>query len=316
MRKCLSILMAMGICYAGLNAQTVVEMTILKDAKAAELSALEGQLTDLTGKVDALKAEVADLTDKITPYPRWDIGGRGNVGFNVTNFNDWLSKASSTTKAISIGFAGNGYVNLNQKKYFWRNNLNLALGWQKFDDADDPNEDNKAFQVTSDAFNVTTLYGYKLSNTWALSTLAEYRSSLIDNLNNPGFLDVGAGATWTPIKDLVVVIHPLNYNFVFANKDFEYQSSLGTKIVADYKKEIVKGIKWTSNLSAFMSYQGIGLSNWTWINGLTTSMKGFGIGLDVGLRSNRQEAEAAGRTTNPLQTYWVLGLTYALAKKN
>ncbi len=304
------------VCFSfGLTqAQTTEELTVLKEAKAAELTTLEAQLKDLTGQVDALKTEVADLTDKITPYPRWDIGARGNIGFNISNYSDWLSKESPNTNAVSIGFTGNGYANLDQKKYFWRNNLNLALGWQKFDDEDDPNDDNKDFKVTSDAFNVTTLFGYKLSDKWALSTLAEYRSSLIDNFNNPGYLDVGAGATWTPIKDLVVVIHPLNYNFVFADSGFDYQSSFGTKVVADYKREIVKGINWTSNLSAFMSYKGSDLSNWTWINGLTTSVKGFGIGLDVGLRSNRQEAEAAGRTNNPLQTYWVLGLTYAIGK--
>lgn len=296
------------------QAQTTEELTALKETKAAELTTLEAQLKDLTATVDALKTEVADLTDKITPYPRWDIGARGNLGFNISNFSDWLSKEASNTNAISIGFTGNGYANLDQKKYFWRNNLNLALGWQKFDDEDDPNDDNKEFKVTSDAFNVTTLFGYKLSDKWALSTLAEYRSSLIDNFNNPGYLDVGAGATWTPIKDLVVVIHPLNYNFVFADSGFDYQSSFGTKIVADYKREIVKGINWTSNLSAFMSYKGIDLSNWTWINGLTTTVKGFGVGLDIGLRSNRQEAEAAGLSNNPLQTYWVLGLTYALGK--
>ncbi|HSF88315.1 MAG TPA: DUF3078 domain-containing protein [Saprospiraceae bacterium] len=296
------------------QAQTTEELTALKETKAAELTTLEAQLKDLTATVDALKTEVADLTDKITPYPRWDIGARGNLGFNISNFSDWLSKEASNTNAISIGFTGNGYANLDQKKYFWRNNLNLALGWQKFDDEDDPNDDNKEFKVTSDAFNVTTLFGYKLSDKWALSTLAEYRSSLIDNFNNPGYLDVGAGATWTPITDLVVVIHPLNYNFVFADSGFDYQSSFGTKIVADYKREIVKGINWTSNLSAFMSYKGIDLSNWTWINGLTTTVKGFGVGLDIGLRSNRQEAEAAGLSNNPLQTYWVLGLTYALGK--
>lgn len=310
------ILLLSIVCFSiGLTqAQTTDELTILKEAKAAELTTLEAQLKDLTSTVDALKTEVAALTDKITPYPRWDIGARGNIGFNISNFSDWLSKESSNTNAISIGFTGNGYANLDQKKYFWRNNLNVALGWQKFDDEDDPNDDNKEFKVTSDAFNVTTLFGYKLSDKWALSTLAEYRSSLIDNFNNPGYLDVGAGATWTPIKDLVVVIHPLNYNFVFSNTGFDYQSSFGTKIVADYKREIVKGINWTSNLSAFMSYKGSDLSNWTWINGLTTSVKGFGIGLDIGLRSNKQEAEAAGRTDNPLQTYWVLGLTYALGK--
>lgn len=297
-----------------LGAQTTEEMIALKEAKAAELTGLEAQLTDLTGKVEALKTEVADLTDKITPYPRWDIGARGNIGFNISQYSDWLSKESPNTNAVSIGFTGNAFANLDQKKYFWRNNLNVALGWQKFDDEDDPT-DSKDFKVTSDAFNVTSLYGYKLSKTWALSTLAEYRSSLLHNINNPGFLDIGVGATWTPITDLVVVIHPLNYNFVFSDGAFEYESSVGAKIVADYKKEIVKGLNWTSNLSAFVSYQGQNLSNWTWINGLTTSVKGFGIGLDFGLRGNKQEALAAGRTDNPLQTYWVLGLTYALGKK-
>ena len=34
-----------------------------------------------------------------------------------------------------------------------------------------------------------------------------------------GYLDAGVGATWTPVTDLVVVIHPLNYNFVFADND-------------------------------------------------------------------------------------------------
>ncbi len=314
MRNRIILLSIVCLSFGITHAQTAEELTILKDAKATELTSLEAQLKDLTGKVDALKTEVADLTEKITPYPRWDIGARGNLGFNVSSYSDWLSKELSNTNAASIGITGNGYANMDQKKYFWRNNLNLALGWQRFDDEANPNDDNKDFKVTSDAFNVTTLLGYKLSDKWALSTLAEYRSAVIDNFNNPGYLDVGAGATWTPIKDLVVVIHPLNYNFVFSNTGYDYQSSLGAKIIADYKREIVKGINWNSNLSTFMSYKGSDLSNWTWINGLTTSVKGFGIGLDVGLRSNKQEAEAAGRTDNPLQTYWVLGLTYALGK--
>jgi hypothetical protein len=37
------------------------------------------------------------------------------------------------------------------------------------------------------------------------------------NLNDPGYLDLGAGVTWTPIKDLIVVIHPLNYHFIFSS---------------------------------------------------------------------------------------------------
>ena len=99
--------------FAGM-AQTTEEMTAMKEAKAAELNTLEGQLKELTGRVDALKTEVADLTDKITPYPRWDIGALGNLGFNFSSFSDWFSKAQPNTTAFNIGFSGNGFANLQQ----------------------------------------------------------------------------------------------------------------------------------------------------------------------------------------------------------
>ena len=73
------------------------------------------------------------------------------------------------------------------------------------------------------------MYGRKLSEKWAVSGLLEYRTTLLNNFNDPGYLDLGVGFTWTPITDLVVVIHPLNYNFVFADDDTIFQSSLGSK---------------------------------------------------------------------------------------
>lgn len=297
------------------QAQTVEEMTAMREAKSAELTALEAQLKDITGKTDALKAEIAALNEQLTPYPRWDVGATGNLGFNFSNSDNWLSKSTPNTTAVTVGFAGGGFANLDQRKYFWRNKLDVALGWQRFDDRDDPT-DSKDYKITADALTLSSLFGYKLSKSWALSAYAEYRSSMFEGkLNNPGFLDLGAGVTWTPITDLVVIIHPLNYNFVFSDDAFDYKSSLGCKVVADYKRQITKGIAWKSNLSLFMSYEGSDLSNWTWTNGFTTAVRGFGVGLDFGLRGNKQEALAAGLTDNPLQTYWVLGLTYALGSK-
>jgi len=105
----------------------------------------------------------------------------------------------------------------------------------------------------------------------------------------------------------------LNYNFVFSTSEFDFKSSLGAKIVADYTKKITENIAWKSNLSAFMSYEGSDLSNWTWVNSFSTAYKGIGIGFDVGLRNNKQEALAASKTDNPLQSYWILGLSYALS---
>ncbi len=298
------------LCVASMKAQTQEELLSTKAAKEAELATLQPQLKDLSGKVDALNADIAVLKEQTTPYPRWNIGSLGNLGFSFSSFSDWLSKSSPNTTAITIGFTGTGFANLDQKKYFWRNSANLTLGWQKFDDRDDPT-DSKDFKVAADALSASSLFGYKLSEKWAVSALGEYRTSVLDNkFNNPGFLDLGAGATWTPIKDLVVVIHPLDYNFVFSTGAFDYKSSFGAKIVADYTKQITKGIAWKSNASGFFSYEGSDLSNWTWVNSFSTAIKNIGVGLDIGLRGNKQEALAAGKTDNPLQSYWIVGLSY------
>ena len=198
-----------AFCFA-MQAQTVEEMTNAKAAKEKELAALETQLADLTGKVGALKGEVAGLTDKLTPYPRWDVGALGSAGLNFSGFDSWFSKDKPNTKAVNIGFVANAFANLQQKKYFWRNGANLTLAWLKFDNVDEV-KDNGDFQVAADAFNFTSLFGFKLSEKFAISTLGEYRTSMLDGkFNNPGYLDIGAGATWTPVTDMVVVFHPLN----------------------------------------------------------------------------------------------------------
>ncbi len=307
--------MALLAFFFSAQTQTVEELQAQKATKEQQLNALSSQVKDLNGQVEALKAELAGLTDKLTPYPRWEVGALGTMGLNFSNFKNWLSKATPNTSATNIGLTLNGFANLQQKKYFWRNGGNLTLGWLKFDDKD-KDDDAGDFQVAADAFNLSSLFGYKLSEKFAISTLGEYRTSVLEGkFNNPGYLDLGAGATWTPLKDLVVVFHPLNYNIVFSDSDFDFQSSLGCKIVADYTRALTKGVAWKSNLSAFLSYKDSDLHNWTWVNGFSTAVKGIGVGLDIGLRSNKQEALAAEKTDNPLQVYWLLGLSYALSTK-
>lgn len=293
-------------------AQTTEELAAQKEAKAAELSTLEAQLAELQGKVDGLKSEIAVLTDKLTPYPRWEKRAFGTVGFNFTRFNDWFQKDQPNTSAATIAFTLNGIANLDQKKYFWRNAGTLNLSWLKFDDKDNP-DDEADFRVASDAFNLSSLFGYKLNKKIAISAMGEYRTAILDGkFNNPGFLDLGAGVTFTPIKNLVVVVHPGNYNFVFSDEGSDFNSSVGLKLVVDYAQKLPKGIAWKTNFSSFISYEDVReLTNWTWVNGFSTAVKGLGIGVDVGIRQSKQEAKAREIGGNPLQLYYVLGLSYS-----
>ena len=80
-----------------------------------------------------------------------------------------------------------------------------------------------------------------------------------------------------------------------------------------------------------MSYKDSNLSNWTWINSLSyTVWKGIGLGFELGLRDNKQEAVnyALGNyetlpvqlpenepnfdnVDNDLQVYTTFGLSYS-----
>ncbi|WP_417858003.1 DUF3078 domain-containing protein, partial [Xanthomarina gelatinilytica] len=260
---------------------------------------------------------------QIDTYPGWKFGAFGTIGASFSNFNNWYAQGSPNNSAGNISITVNPHAKLDTDKYFWYNTANINLSWVKFDDKDDPNDDD-SFRESSDVFNVTSLFGYKITKSLAASTLAEYRTTIIKNFNDPGYLDLGVGITWTPIENLVVVVHPLNYNFVFADNDAIFESSLGAKVVANYNRSF-GGLKFNSNLSAFMSYEDSDLSNWTWINSLSyTVWKGIGLGFELGLRDSKQEAlnYALGQwdgtgtapdfdnVDNAVQVYTTFGLSY------
>lgn len=284
---------------------------------------LKKELGEKKASISALEKEAAAIQSKIDNLPGWKIGAFGTIGGNISGFSDWFTQNAPNNSTGQINFTVNGYANLLREKDFWRNSGTLNLGWVKFDDEDDPT-DSDDFEASTDVFNISSLYGYKVNKTLAVSALGEYRTTFLENFNDPGYLDVGIGGTWTPVKELVVVVHPLNYNFVFSDGDSEFESSLGAKVVADYTRKIGP-VSFKSNFSGFLSYEDTDLSNWQWTNGLAyTLWKKIGVGFDASLRGNKQEAfnfalangdlpEDAdiSDTDNQIQVFWNVGLSYS-----
>ncbi|SHI42096.1 DUF3078 domain-containing protein [Algibacter luteus] len=295
------------ISVVSLNAQTKEELQAQKAEKQAIADAAQGEANALQAQIDAL--------------PGWRKGAFGTIGGSLSNFNNWYSQGAPNNASGNIGFTVNAFANLIEDKFFWRNSLTTNLNWVKLDNKDNPADDD-SFNPTTDVFNISSLYGRNIAKNLAVSGLAEYRTTLLDNFNDPGYLDVGVGATWTPIANLIVVVHPLNYNFVFADGDSVFESSLGAKIVADYTRQI-GAVNFKTNLSAFQSYKSGDYSNWTWSNSFGyTLWKMIGVGFDFGLRSNKQEAlnysintlgntgETFDSVDNDLQSYYTFGLSY------
>ncbi|MDB4273698.1 DUF3078 domain-containing protein [Algibacter sp.] len=302
------LLFALLIGMVSMNAQTKEELQTQKSEKQAIADAAQAEANALQTQIDAL--------------PGWKKGAFGTIGGSLSNFSNWYAQDKPNNASGNIGFTVNAFANLIEEKFFWRNSLTTNLNWVKLDDKDNGSDLDNKFEPTTDVFNISSLYGRNIAKNIAVSALAEYRTTLLTNFNDPGYLDVGVGFTWTPIENLIVVVHPLNYNFVFADSNSVFESSLGAKIVADYTRQI-GAVNFKTNLSAFQSYKSSDFSNWTWSNSFSyTLWKMIGVGFDFGLRSNKQEAlnyalaqVPASATSfddvdNDLQTYYTVGLSY------
>lgn len=288
----------------------------LRNEKAAK----KDSIAQIQKRVDAIQKQI----DK---FPGWKIGAFGTIGGSFSEFNHWYAQGTPNNSSAVIGITVNPFANFDGEQYFWYNQAQVNLGWVKFDDKDNPN-DNGSLREATDVFNVISLFGYNLSEKFAVSTLAEYRTTLLNNFNDPGYLDLGVGATWKPISGLVVVLNPFDYNFVFSSQESIFDSSFGAKILATYSKTIA-GFDIKSVLSTFQSYKSSNLSNWTWTNSFSYKLwKSIGLGFEFGLRDNKQEAlkyaydqwDSSGTNPEPtfdninndLQTYWLFGVTYKI----
>ena len=197
-------------------------------AEAQTKEELETQKSEKQAKADAFQAEADAIQAAIDALPGWRVGAFGTIGGSLSNFSNWYSQGTPNNSSGNIGFTVNAYANLIQEKFFWKNALTTNLNWVKLDDKDS-NLDDDSFSPTTDVFNLSSLYGKNINEKWAVSGLLEYRTTILNNFNDPGYLDLGVGFTWTPMKDFLVVLHPLNYNFVFSKGDTVFESSLGAK---------------------------------------------------------------------------------------
>ena len=284
------------------------------DAASAEAAAAQGQVDDLTKQINALSG--------------WMTGFTGLIGFNLAGSNQWIANPNPTSRSSALNIGLTAFANREDPKYFWNNKLIVNRAWQRVD-INGTNESSLFDNGTVDLLNLSSLGGYKLSDKLALTGRGEINTSM-SNFLQPGTLDLGVGATWKPITNLVVVVHPLNYRITWSAFDaVESEGALGAKLRADYQNDLLvagRKLAWSSTLTSFLPYSGnkitldsvdefgvpngltreAGLFEWTWLNTFSFQVwKGIGVGLTFGLRDADFEFQ-------DLQTFYTLGLTYTL----
>lgn len=333
MKRLLFIAFAM-FTFGAISAQEDMTLEQLQ-AKKAEVKAT---FDKATADANAAQAELDALQKRINMLSGWITGVTGLVGFDLSGSNKWIANPNPTSNSTGLSIGLTGFANREQEKYFWNNKLIINKAWQDIDrsEADENLENDGLFDNgTVDILNLSSLAGYKLSEKWAISAMAEFNSS-IENFLEPATFDIGAGVTWKPITNLTVVIHPLNYHVAWSSQDnVSAEGALGAKIRADYQDEFMiagRKIAWSSTLTSFLPYSDTktsldqinkygepilgadgmplqreaGLFEWTWLNTFSFQVwKGIGVGFNLGLRNAEFEYPDT-------QMFYSLGLTYTL----
>ncbi len=281
------------------------------DLAAQNVDSLKERQSELRDQIRSLETDLKQTTAKIPPELGWSFSYSGTLGFTFNRLNNWAtaSNPNSETSAIQVSMLGR--ANLREENYFWRNTARLNLGWQRQDLKRDDVPDESKYEPTVDVLQINSLYGYKIGPKLSLSAMAEFRTTIIENAFDPAYLDIGTGATWTPNDHWLVVLHPLNYNFIIASDELDFESSLGTKLLVEYSREIIDGFLLSSNFTGFMSYEDADdLSNFTWTTGLNfRAFRGIGVGIEYALRWNKQETR---NLDDDIQSYFLVGLSYTL----
>lgn len=307
MKKLINVLMMCLLVGGVLNAQTLEELTADKAAKA-------GMVTAKQAEIDALNAQIADLTTAINRLSGWRTGLTGIVGFDLSGNDNWIGSPNPDASSSSLAIGITAFANKETTKTFWNNTLTVDKKWTDIDGVGiDETEDNLFDNATADILNLSSLAGYKITDKFALSGQGELNTS-VENFLEPGTLDIGLGATWLPIENMTVVIHPLNYRYAFSAVDaVESTGSVGAKVRVDYFKNFKfagKDIVWTTYLTGFVPYQDNDptLTEYTWNNKFAFNLwNGIGVGIGYVLRN----AEFESMDT---QQQYNVGLTYNFIK--
>ncbi len=295
---------------------TLLVSGIFAQEEMIDYDALKQQKAEKVAAMDALKGEIDGIDAQLENEPGWKFGTFGTIGLDFQQFNNWIKKADNNSGSSNIGITFNGFANYKQDKYFWRNSGNVGLGWQKYVvDRDNETEAEKDYKNTLDVLRINSLFGYNIAKNLFASAMGDYNTSVLNGrFNDPGYLDIGAGVTWTPIENFILVVHPLNGHFIFYDENLdnvEKSFVMGAKLVADYSRDIKlvgNNLAWTTNFTSFIPYQSTdpSLFEWTWTNGIGFTMwQGIGVGLEFALRGADLESDST-------QSYWVLGFNYNL----
>jgi hypothetical protein len=211
------------------------------------------------------KKDAADTTTKT-----WKRGGIYGLNISQGSLTNWA--AGGEDFSLSINSLLNLYAFYKKTKHSWDNTFDFNLGYV--------NTTSLGGRKNDDRFDLLSKYGYALGPKLNLAGIFNFRSQLFrgytfeDNIKTyssnflaPGYLLLGAGLDYKPVKDLSIFLSPATARWIIvrdtalSNKglygvDPGETSALefGAFATINYLKDISKSVTYKGRLDLFSNY--------------------------------------------------------------
>jgi hypothetical protein len=209
--------------------------------------------------------------EKADTVKAWEFSGLNSLNFSQVSLTNWAAGGENS-------YAFNGLINLSldysKDKNDWSNVLNLGYGIQKQGEQD--------VRKTDDKIDFTSKYGRKVSKTFFISALLNFKtqfnegkkyetspdtSYVISNFMAPAYLQGALGMEYKPNKTFYAVLSPAAGKLTMVLDDTlsargsfgvdpgsKTRMELGGSATIGVKKEIMKNVNLTSTLGLFTNY--------------------------------------------------------------
>lgn len=139
--------------------------------------------------------------------PRWVNSGVFSINFTQVSLYNWAAGGFSSLSGISMF---NGQANWQSGRRAWDNTVVLAFGGQR--------QQNNISRKTEDRIELSTKYGYRLTEFWYVAALAQLRTQFTEGFDEegqrishfmaPGYVIGGLGLDYRPRDNFSIFISP------------------------------------------------------------------------------------------------------------
>ncbi len=202
----------------------------------------------------------------------WKLGGNFGLLFNQVAQTNW---AAGGDNLVGLNLQLNYTANYLKGKHMCDNRLQLEYGFNK--------TKSDGSKKTADNIYLSSIYGYEIAKNLYLSGTFIYDTQFangydygdagesdnvfISTFMAPGYLNIGAGITWTPKTWFKLTFNPVAYRGIFVlNKELSdagqfgvhpgdrYRTEFGANLLAELNKNLTSNINLYSRLALYSNY--------------------------------------------------------------